>query len=260
MPNYASRTTSYANSKKSLKERDKHYKEGKPQFVWHWSLTVLLIGGFIGGTALYFLLDFIDISTLGWWSIVLGIGGVAAAAQWRSFSKKGFIQSSKKLGLPFYLGYNVIGIGWLGTALLFVLAIAFQSDAYTYEHYRFVGKDPDYSVGVHHLNVILLEDGKYDGDRMDRSVTFNMIVRAQEDSLFEYRFSPSILGLQIKKGHRVIAEPFPDSVYDAKGHYQQTALYNYFKAKFPEDTQQHMDSLQKRIGPYEFYAMIHQYL
>jgi len=166
---------------------------------WHWSFTVTLVAGFIGAFLTLYLWSDTEISFLVFLLFILGIGGLAALIQWKTFFSPKFIEKNGKMSLGLYFLYNIAGIGIGITSLLLLANWAGRSEESVYETYEVAGPDRNYVVDQSGALVLLLEDGQFDGDVNKRAFLSSHAAKVNDYPFVTFEFKEGLLGFKIYK-------------------------------------------------------------
>lgn len=189
---------------KRIKERNAEKQKEKSKIKWHWSLTIFLIGFILGIISFTVLSSTIVISKLEIIIIFMSIATVSALLQFKYFSKKNVIAATMKKTMPFFIFYNIIGVGFSGLFLFFILNNTVASDEITHEYYDVAGMDPDYKIYRWGDVVFLLENDAYADDVYLRALPYNDYFTSKNKPVMEYDFQKGLFGYKIKVAHRLV--------------------------------------------------------
>lgn len=172
-------------------------KSTKSKSTWHWSFTVTLIGGLAGATVAISIWSFTEMPLLIFLLFVLGIGGIAAALQWKKFYSPAFIEKNGKMSLGLYFLYNIAGIGIGITAMIFLINWLGASSESVYEKYEVTGPDRDYVVDQGGALVLLYEDDAYKGDVNKRAFLSSHASKVSDYPYVVFEFKNGLLGFKL---------------------------------------------------------------
>ena len=109
-----------------------------------------------------------------------------------------------KKAMPFYIAYNIVGIGFIGLFLFLTLNMTLASSEIIQEHYEVLGPDPEYKIMGSGSAVFLLEGDAYHSDVYLRAIPFKYYTHWREHPIMEYDFRKGLFGYNIKVDHRMV--------------------------------------------------------
>jgi len=176
----------------------------KESFKWHWSLTIFVIGFFLGIISLAWLSKQVVISALDMIIIVLVVASISAVLQYKYFKKTNIIADTMKKAMPFFIAYNIVGIGCISLFVFFIVNKSFASNKIVQEHYAIIGTDPDYLIYRWGNVVYLLEEDVFASDVELRALPFKFYYESKTKTIMEYDFNEGFLGYKVKVDHRLV--------------------------------------------------------
>jgi hypothetical protein len=181
-----------------IEDREKNTKT-----EWHWSFTVAIAGGILGGITSLIIYSFTIMSYAQFAMIVLGPGLLAFLIQWKYFFGTKFIQKHFRMNMLVYALYNFAGIGFTVASLFLLLNWLGASTEEKVERHKILGIDRDYIVDSNYLTVILLEDDAYADNPNMRSVPYADAMRRKSFPYFDIKYTDGLLGFPIFQGQGV---------------------------------------------------------
>ncbi|NQY09178.1 MAG: hypothetical protein HRT71_06640 [Flavobacteriales bacterium] len=115
--------------------------------------------------------------------------------------------SKEKLNIPFFLTFNIVGVGGVLVFLFLLFNNILASDKVNHEYYKIVGTDPEYKIYRWGLVVYLLEGDQFQHDVYLRSLEFKFHSQMPEGyGTIEYDFYRGGFGFRKKGEHRLVLE------------------------------------------------------
>ncbi len=155
-----------------IRKANSEKQKQKESFKWHWSLTIFLIGIILGIISFTWLASATVISFFEIVLIILIVAIISTPIQYKYFKKTNKIAATMKKAMPFYIAYNIVGIGFIGLFLFLTLNMTLASSEITQEHYEVIGADPEYKIMRGGSVVFVLEDEAYYTDVYLRAIAY----------------------------------------------------------------------------------------
>lgn len=168
---------------------------------WHWSLTITLLGWFVGVIAVFY---FYPDVLMKWYELLflwLAIGTISMFIHIRIPKARSVF---KILGSSLFLIYNFFGLAPITLAIFLLSNIYIQLPVYEVQTYRIIGVDKEYDNS--HANGIrfILEDFKYDDLPSMRHFDMEANVLRANNPYLQYEIGTGFLGLKIRNGRKFV--------------------------------------------------------
>lgn len=181
-------------------------RTGDDDVKWHWSLTILITGGLVGGFLTIYIYQFTLIPILLLIGAIAGVGFIGMLLQWKKFYSMDFIKKYYRIPVPIFAIYNFIGIGLLVTGLFLLTNWLGASSKEEIKRYKIVGLDRDYVVDFGGGAVVLLENKALDDQPQLRFFKYTEATKFNEKPVLEVIYHPGLLGFLILDDSRMSAD------------------------------------------------------
>lgn len=172
-------------------------KTKKKQKGWHWSMTFLLVAFLYGLFAMIYHAKVTTMISFGMILImIVGFAVLSFAIQAPIFNKVRLKKGGEKyiIGRDLFIAYNLIGWGFLLTALTLQMNYQFRSDKADLVHAKILGQDKDYVAGSYSGIVYLLEGDQFHDDVDFRWFDLTTNTKREEFPVVRYYFYEGLFG------------------------------------------------------------------
>ena len=194
----------YAQSNSTYQKAGAKYKDNPdaPKTRLHWSMKVLMGGILLGSLGSLYFRQYLLMSYLEFALLTVGLGLLSLGIQWGWFKRKGWLRGRAGVGVPAFIAYNMLGIGFLAMTVLTGLNRTITFGEIITEEYQVVMLDPNYQVSARHLTVMTLEGNAYDNDPDYRAMPYPTYSFQYGSGyrIIGYETQRGLFGFRVKKG------------------------------------------------------------
>lgn len=171
---------------------------------WHWSLTVTMIGWFVGVIVVFYYFTSILIQ---WYELLflwLAIGTLGIFVHQKIKKAR---RVFKILGSGLFVAYNFFGLAPIFLALYMIINVHIQLPESKTITYKIIGLDKEYMKSHAHGIQFILEDYQMQEFPSVRRFDIEVTSTRAERPYIRFEIGKGVLGLPIYNGRRLVSNP-----------------------------------------------------